>query len=401
MGNIKQPTYDEVFSYDHLLECANDCLSGVGWKQSVQMFNISMNAQCAKLYNELADRTYKSKGFTSFYINERGKTRHIQSVHISERTVQKCLCRYALRPVIENSIIYDNSASVKGKGQDFAVKRFREHLRWHYARYGQEGRILIGDFHAYFDSIDHKILLEKLREILEDNDLYNITEYFIECFEGDKGIGLGSEISQTCAIFYLNELDHIIKDKFGIHCYARYMDDFYIISDDINKIKEIFAFIKEYIKNYGLTLNDKHTNIYKFKDHSPFSYLKNRTILENTGKISMRLTRNNVKSRRSLLRKYREMYDDGKIDLDYIKRGMVIWKNYAYKRKNSYKSVQSVMRYFHELFSEEIMLEREMFDLLKKMDKKITFLEKKVTKLEKSNEKLLNDKSNTNKKKEN
>ena len=101
------------------------------------------------------------------------------------------------------------------------------------------------------------------------------------------------------------------------------------------------------------------------------------------------------------MRKYREMYDDGKIDLDYIKRGMVIWKNYAYKRKNSYKSVQSVMRYFHELFSEEIMLEREMFDLLKKMDKKITFLEKKVTKLEKSNEKLLNDKSNTNKKKEN
>lgn len=52
---------------------------------------------------------YKSGGFYEFTIMERGKLRHIKSVHISERVVQKCLCDYSLTPMLSRTFIYDIS----------------------------------------------------------------------------------------------------------------------------------------------------------------------------------------------------------------------------------------------------------------------------------------------------
>jgi hypothetical protein len=53
--------------------------------------------------------------FVEFDLSEQGKTRHIKSVHISERVVQKYLCGNALVPVLSRSLIHDNRASVKTK----------------------------------------------------------------------------------------------------------------------------------------------------------------------------------------------------------------------------------------------------------------------------------------------
>lgn len=373
-----QPTYNDVFTYTNLVSSAEICIKNVSWKQSVQSFTAMMYMWCDNLHKQIMEHKYKSKGFHKFQIHERGKVRHIQSVHISERVVQKTLCQYALKPIIEPSLIYDNGASLKGKGQDFAVKRFREHFRWHYARYGLKGGILIGDFHNFFGSIDHNILLDMLRKQIKDNDIFELTKYFIECFEGDVGLGLGSEISQICAIFYPNKIDHTIKEKFRVHCYARYMDDFYIISEDIEKLKEVYNTILELAKELKLELNKKRTQIYKFEDIPTFTYLKCRTRLEPNGRISMRMVRDNVKRRRSWMRKQRELLDEGRVDFKYIKDSLQTWTSYALKRKNSYHAVKNICNYYKQLFAVEIMTEKEISKDLKRINQKLYFIEKKL-----------------------
>ena len=376
-----QPTYNEVFTYSNLIASAERCIKNVSWKQSVQHFTLNMYTVCAKLFHQLNERRYQSKGFTTFFITERGKVRKIQSVHISERVVQKTLCTYALKPIITPSLIYDNAASLKDRGQDFAIKRFREHLRWHYAHYGKQGGILICDYHNFFGSIDHKILLNMLEKRIKDKELFTITKYFIDCFKGGKGLGLGSEISQICAIYYPNRLDHTIKEKYRIHGYGRYMDDFYVICEDIDRLKEILETVRTISTELRLTLNEKHTNIYKFSDDPVFSFLKCRTRLEDTGKICMRLTQGNVKRRKHWLKKQRELLDEGKIDYAYVKQSEQTWKSYAKRRKRSYHSMQSVTKYYNSIFPEEVMTEKELVKEIKRTNQKLYYIQQDISKI--------------------
>ena len=45
--------------------------------------------------------------------------------------------------------------------------------------------------------------------------------------------------SQLLAIYFLNDLDHYIKEKLYCKYYVRYMDDFIIFDHDKERLKEI------------------------------------------------------------------------------------------------------------------------------------------------------------------
>ncbi|MBO4738813.1 MAG: hypothetical protein J5606_04545, partial [Bacteroidales bacterium] len=89
------------------------------------------------------------RGFIEFDICERGKMRHIRSVHFSERVVQKSLCTNVLYPVLTNNLITDNGASQKGKGTHFATQRLIKYLHKYYRKYGNDGYVLSLDFKSY------------------------------------------------------------------------------------------------------------------------------------------------------------------------------------------------------------------------------------------------------------
>lgn len=105
--------FDEVFSFRHLYLSAKKCCKGVYWKSSTQRYISNLIPNISETLLSLRNGTFIHRGFHEFYIMERGKKRHIRSVHISERTVQKCLCDYCIVPIYSASFIYDNSASLK------------------------------------------------------------------------------------------------------------------------------------------------------------------------------------------------------------------------------------------------------------------------------------------------
>ncbi len=122
-------TFEAVTDFNNLRRAFYSARKGVNWKASVQRYGCNVIKNCADTSVRLRNGTYESKGFIEFDINERGKKRHISSVHISERVVQKSICDYGIVPVLEKSLIYDNSASQRGKGTDFARDRLKSHLR--------------------------------------------------------------------------------------------------------------------------------------------------------------------------------------------------------------------------------------------------------------------------------
>ena len=340
-------TLDDVTNFSALLESANKCERGVRWKASVQMFEIDKLRWLTRLQKDVNSGNYKGMGFRRFDIVERGKLRHIQSVHISERTIQKSLCNNAIRLEVNPRLIYDNSASQKGKGTEFALKRLKKHLRWHYARYGTKGGILIIDNHDFFASIRHDIAIQELSKHFDDEGLKHYISYFIDAFDGDKGLGLGSEISQISAIFYLNDMDKVIKEQLGIHGYARYMDDSYVISDDIETLHRIKEFIAEESRKYGIELNTKKTKIAKFKN-GDFEYLKKNIRLSETGKVTMRILPKNVRRERRKIRAQRAEYDAKRISKESIWQSYQSWRGYA-KKYDNYKVIGETDKYFNKI----------------------------------------------------
>lgn len=342
--------YRDVLSFRNMMRSSEECVKNVRWKPSVQNFEINRLQWVAELHQQVLDHTYKSKGFYEFDITERGKKRHIRSVHISERCVQKCVSNYGVKPLVVPMLIYDNAASLEGKGTEFALKRLRKHLATHYRKHGRKGGILTIDFHDYFNSVPHQPLFDIYKRAMADPELYELSVYFIKCF-GKRGLGLGSELSQISAILYPNELDHYIKEQLHIKGYARYMDDSYLIHEDIDYLKYCRREIEQRLKKMGLTVNPK-TQITRFDTGNSFIFLKRRYSISESGKIITRLQRKNVTKRRRILKRQKKLYSEGKADLGSIKQSYESWRGYA-RKWDDRRTVQSMDHLFYELFGVE------------------------------------------------
>ena len=97
-------------------------------------------------------------------------------------------------------------------------------------------------------------------------------------YKKGKGLTIGSLSSQILAIYYLNDIDHYIKEKLKCKYYIRYMDDMLIFDVDKDHLKDIKIEIENKLKDIKLELNNK-TNIYNLK-HG-FNFLGYRFILNN------------------------------------------------------------------------------------------------------------------------
>lgn len=298
--------FDEVFTYSHLFDAYWKSLKGVRWKGTVQNYSFHSISNLYVSLEEIRKELFDSGHFYKFPLMERGKLRHIQSVGIKERVIQRCLCDYCLVPTLSELFIYDNMACIKDKGVHVALERMKQQLHKYYRKHGtNEGYILQFDFHHYFDTIPHDKIIAKISEHIDDPKLMRLIAQLINDFDGDKGLGLGSQISQISALFYPNDIDHFFIKYEGVEAYGRYMDDGYLISPDKEVLKNCAVILNEMVIELGIELNANKTQISKLS-HG-FVFLKARFFLTNTGKAVMKPNRRNITRNRRKLKKLFKM----------------------------------------------------------------------------------------------
>lgn len=332
----KYDDFDWVFSYAHLYKCFKKCCRNVGWKSSTQRYKSLAPLNVYRTYKKLKAGKYRSKGFFEFDIIERGKKRHIRSVIIDERVVQRCLCDYCLIPLLSRGFVYDNGASLKDKGYHFARNRVTHFLRKHSRKHGKEGYALLFDFSKYFDNIPHPLCKRILREYVKDQRLVRLTEHFIDMF-GDMGLGLGSQVSQIFALAVANELDHIIKEELHIHFYERYMDDGCLIHESKTHLQICLKRIEQKCKELGIILNEKKTVIVKLS--RGFTWIKTKFYILGKGRVLRKLVRVSAVKMRRKLNSFRRMVDDGRMNLEDVYMSFQSWRAYA-KCFNAHRSIR-------------------------------------------------------------
>lgn len=280
-------------------------------------FEVDYETQCVKLWREINNKTYEISRSICFIVT-RPKKREVFAANFRDRVVHHIIMR-RLEPLFEAEFIQDNYNCRKKKGTLYGIKRLHEQIKQCSENYTEDCYIGKFDFQGFFMSIHKPTLYKKLKQFIISK--YNggdidILLYLVEkvvlnnpeqncirrspvsawkglpenksLFTSDKdhGMPIGNLTSQMFANFYVNELDKEMVKFFGY--YGRYVDDFFIISKDKNKILQIIPYIREKLKqNLDITLHPNKIYIQHYKKGVLFTgaivkrnliYTSNRTV---------------------------------------------------------------------------------------------------------------------------
>lgn len=253
----------EFLSYENLFFSYKKARKSRKNKQEVYFFDLKMEENLIKIFHDLKNKNYTHASYTKIVLYD-SKKRFIHSPNFRDHILHHMLYN-SLYNKIDRKFIFSTFACRKWFGSHKAILYVKKRLKsikksWKKLYY------LKLDISKYFFSINHDILKNSLFSIIEDKNLRYAIEVFLKSYttssqfdslfdenshyrkQKQKGIPIGSIISQLFANFYLNEFDHFIKRKLKIKNYFRYMDDLLFIWEK-EELKKKLKFIIDYLRN--------------------------------------------------------------------------------------------------------------------------------------------------------
>ena len=328
----------EIFDGNVLYEAYLRAKKGSDWKPQVQRFEMNYLLELSRMQKELREKAYEFLPTTSFTLCERGKKRRITGEQIQDRIVKHALCDEVLNPLIEPHLIYDNGASLRGKGLSFTRKRLLTHLRKYYAKHGNNGYILLIDFSKYYDNIRHDVLMELFRRYVKDEHAlwlleksisrsrvdvsYMTDEEYKHCLDTlfdsldyqkidtklltgkrymAKHLNIGDQVAQTAGVAHRISIDNDVKIVKGVKPYAGYMDDSYAIHESKEFLQDLLKDIVDTAKNIGVTVNLRKTRICRLSEH--WRFLQVQYSLTSTGRIIQKINPKRLTAMRRKMKK--------------------------------------------------------------------------------------------------
>lgn len=328
----------------NLYKALKKCCRNVRWKDSVIGYETNGLKNTLELSEKLTSGTYKISKYQTFKIHE-PKERQILASRLVDRQFQRSLCDSGLYQDIVEHLIRDNVACQNGKGVDDALRRMKVHLLRYYRQHGNEGWVLKCDIHHFFPETRHDVAKAMVKKYVSDPDAMKAVCNIIDSFGGDKGIGLGSQISQLVELLVLNDVDHYIKERLRIRGYIRYMDDFILIHHDKEYLKKCLNDIRSKLEVMGFKLNDK-THIFPLSQGILF--LQWRFILTKTGKVVMLMNKAKITKQRQRIRKLWLREQAGTVGTGATKESMRAFLANA-TRGDTWKIRQDMKEYYKEI----------------------------------------------------
>lgn len=367
-----------------LLQSADQCISTSGWKESAQNFEANRLLRCWSIKQSLLGepgKKYTPTPGRPFIQIERGRARYIKAPTIEDRIVQKALAKAVLLPEVVPRLIYDNGASVEGKGSDFGRRRFEAHVHRHFQERGNNGGyVLFGDYSKYYDNLRHDYMKAMVREIVPNDEEFDLFCAILDSFRADvswmsdeeyasamttvynsldhagyvgdrskllpKGCDIGAELSQTMGVFYLHKMDNFFKIVLGAKHYMRYQDDTAIIGDTMEEMLEYKRLLKEQSNRAGIFLNDKKTRICRLD--RPFTWLKIQYTLTPSGHLIRNLSHDAIVRERKRIKYLAAQVRAGAIPRSYAEQCYLCWRG-SNKRYDAHKSIASLDSLYREL----------------------------------------------------
>lgn len=255
---------------EELFQAYFDCRKNKRNNLNSLLFEKHLEHNLFRLEEELISGTYYPQRSIAFIV-KKPVQREIFAADFKDRVVHHFLIN-KLNPFFESVFIRDSFACRKGKGTHYGVKRVNEFIKNCSTNYTTDCYVLKLDVLGFFMHINRSILFNKMRtfilrhykkadqwlvlelshKIIFNNPTKNCilkgTKKDWEGLPKNKslfhsppmcGLPIGNLTSQVFANFYLNSLDHFIKNELGVSFYGRYVDDFVLVHPNKEYLQSI------------------------------------------------------------------------------------------------------------------------------------------------------------------
>mgnify|MGYP001573311466 FL=1 len=119
--------YKEIISFENLILAWHKARKGKTGKKYVLEFEQEIFCNLMALHYELKYQTYTPRPLKTFILRD-PKTRKINKSDFRDRIVHHAIVSI-LEPIFDKTFIYDSCANRVGKGNLFALKRFKQFVR--------------------------------------------------------------------------------------------------------------------------------------------------------------------------------------------------------------------------------------------------------------------------------
>lgn len=204
---------------------------------TVQAFAADAEANLARLQQELLDDAYVPVPAEQITIpkghDRPGDVRVLRLPSVRDKIAQEAL-RSVLEPRLDRMFLDCSYGYRPGKGTRKAIGRVS-----HYITNLKRRWVALADIDNFFGSLDHALLVERLRSISDDPRFLRLVGLWLKMGAVDRrghwhdavtGVNQGGVISPLLANFYLHPFDEFLMSK-G-HVLVRYADDFVILCRD-------------------------------------------------------------------------------------------------------------------------------------------------------------------------
>lgn len=236
--------YQEILcNFDNLREAYRLAHQGKTNAADVIEFDKNKFYNLNKLLKKLQNKEWSSIFRYYRFIITEPKERVVDAMLFEGRIVQHVLCDKILRPYFEATLVKENCACRQNKGTDYAVNLVKQGIV-KYLKTHPDGWVLKMDVKKYFPSID-RVVLKTMLAKFPDNEIVELLHFIVDNAPDENGMPIGNQTSQWFALYYLDTIDRIIKEKYRIKVYARYMDDLVIIDENKEKLKRLWTELSE------------------------------------------------------------------------------------------------------------------------------------------------------------
>jgi len=305
-----------------IIEAYDNCCANKHSATDCVRFYSSYEMQLVYLWQQICYGYYQPAPSTAFIVNRPVKREIFAAAYI-DRVVHHWICM-RIEPLIEAHFMECGDVSMncrKEHGCQVAVKRLDGIIRRVSLNYTRDAWVFKGDIQSFFMSMPKSLIWEMVSDFLEerydkdDKDcllyLLSITIFNhpedscirkspLSYWEGlpaskslfgsdpDKGMAIGNLPTQLLANFLATCLDLYVMKHLGYDGnYLRFVDDFAIVTSDLQKLKHDIPPIEAYLKEQMLLkLHPKKRYLQHYSKGVPFvgavikpgrTYISNRT----------------------------------------------------------------------------------------------------------------------------
>jgi len=231
-----------------------------------------------QIRDELVTHTYRPMRARKKEIpKDGGKVRVLSIPAIRDRVVQGAL-KLILEPIFEADFQSGSYGYRPKRTAHEAVNRVAQ------AIVEEKTRIIDIDLRAYFDNVQHSLLLVKVARRVQDEEVMHLLKMILKA-TGKKGVPQGGVISPVLSNVYLTEVDRMLEKaiattrygKYTAVQYARFADDVVILIDFHPRhdwlVKTVNRRLREELAKLCVEINEDKSRIADLAKEGSFTFL--------------------------------------------------------------------------------------------------------------------------------